>query len=134
MNSDDDILPEYFDARFIPHEGAVAWPAEFWIITACDPYSSGATGNDAAATARLGACLKDLGAWQTPVRGSSPDRQHSEESFAVAGLEGARILALGREFLQNAVFHVVGDDLSVVACKDGMEVPAGSFRAKLRSA
>jgi len=128
----DDILPEYFDARFIPHDAAVAWPDEFWILTACDPYSTGATENDAAANAQLEMRLGDLGAWQTPVRGTSPDRQHSEESFAIAGLERATVLALGREFLQNAVFHVVADRLSVVACEDGLEVPAGSFRAKIR--
>jgi hypothetical protein len=130
----DAILPEYFDALFIPDEADVGWPAEFWVITACDPYSSGATGNDAAATRALAERLKLLGVWQTPVRGTSPDRRHTEASFAIAGLERAGVLALGREFLQNAVFHVVEDALSVVACADGKEAPAGSFRARIRPA
>jgi hypothetical protein len=128
------ILPEYFDVLFIPHEVAIAWPDEFWIVTACDPYSSGETSNDAAASAELSKRLEDLGAWQARLRGTSPDREHREESFAVGGLGRATVLELGRGFLQNAVFHVVGDELSVVACDDSAEIPVGSFREKIRPA
>ena len=36
-----EILPEYSAALFIPKSKAVEWPDDFWIITACDPYSAG---------------------------------------------------------------------------------------------
>lgn len=130
------ILPEYLTTLFIPktqEDEVPHWPAEFWIITACNPYSAGDRDGDEVATKRLRRELSQLGCWKLWLTAVSPDWAHSEKSFAVSGLSREDVLALGLKYGQNAVFHVVKDRLSVVACEDGQEVAAGAFRERLRT-
>ena len=127
-----EILPEYSAALFIPKSKAVEWPDDFWIITACDPYSAGERTGDDQAMKQLRQELSRHKYWKTRVTGISPDWKHRETSFAVGGLKEEEALEIGRRYGQNAVFHVQGDRLSVVACGDGKTVAAGKFRERLR--
>ena len=133
MNVSDPILPEYLQARFIPKDKGGEWPDEFWIITACNPYSSGILDGDQDADRRLRRHLNKNGYPKFRIKGISADWQHEEKSYGVSGIAKDALLELGREFQQNAVFHIVGDRLSVVACVDGREVTIGSFRERIRN-
>ena len=130
------ILPEYLTTLFIPktqEDEVTQWPAECWIITACNPYSAGDRDGDDAAMKSLRRELSRSECWKLALTAMSPDWGHIEKSFAVTGLGREDVLALGLKYGQNAVFHVVKDRLSVVACEDGQEVAAGAFRERLRT-
>ena len=130
------ILPEYLTTLFIPktqEDEVTQWPAEFWIITACNPYSAGDRDGDDAAMKSLRRELSRSECWKLALTAMSPDWVHSEKSFAVSGLSREDVLALGLKYGQNAVFHVVKDRLSVVACEGGQEVAAAAFRERLRT-
>jgi hypothetical protein len=134
MKSPKAILPEYLTTLFIPKirgDEVPQWPAEFWIITACNPYSAGDRDGDDAAMKRLRRELSQSECWKLSLTAASPDWAHMEKSFAVTGLGREDVLALGLKYGQNAVFHVVKDSLRVVACEDGQEVAAGAFRERL---
>jgi hypothetical protein len=129
------ILPEYLTTLFIPktrEDEVPQWPDEFWIITACNPYSAGDRDGDEAAMKRLRRELNQSECWKLMLTAVSPDWTHSEKSYAVNGLGGEDVLALGLKYGQNAVFHVVKNRLSIVACNGGQEVAAGAFRERLR--
>ncbi len=132
MNASDPILPEYLQTWFIPKDEGADWPEEFWIITACNPYSSGVFKGDRDADRRLRRHLSKEGCPKFRIKGIATDWQHEENSYGVSGIARDSLLELGREFQQNAVFHIVGDRLSVVACVDGREVEIGSFRERIR--
>jgi hypothetical protein len=132
MSSTNIILPEYLETLFVVKDENVKWPQEFWIITACNPYSHGDSSGDDPADRRLRKMLSRSGCWKVRIKGISPDWKHGEKSFAVAGIDRSEVLALGQEFQQNAVFHVKGDVLSVVACEGGSVVEVGSFRERMR--
>jgi len=133
MNVSDPILPEYLQTCFIPKGEGDEWPDEFWIITACNPYSSGVLDGDRDADRRLRRHLSKNGYPKFRIRGISADWQHEEKGYGVSGIARDVLLELGREFQQNAIFHIVGDRLSVVACVDGREVEIGSFRERIRN-
>ena len=132
MSTKDLILPEYLEALFVVKEEDVHWPQEFWIITACNPYSLGDSSVDDAADTRLRKALSRMGCWKIRIKGISPDWKHGEKSFAFTGLNRSEVLELGREYQQSAVFYVKGDVLSVVACDGGREDMAGCFRERIR--
>jgi hypothetical protein len=132
MSAQNIILPEYFETLFVIKDEDVIWPKEFWIITACNPYSHGDSSGDDAADRRLRKTLSRTGCWKVRIKGISPDWKHGEKSFAFTGLDRSEVLKLGREFQQNAVFDVKGDVLSVVACDDSRAAVAGSFRERIR--
>ena len=132
MSAKDSILPEYLEALFVVNDEDVQWPQEFWIITACNPYSLGNSRGDDAADTRLRKALSRMGCWKIRIKGISPDWKHGEKSFAFTGLDRSEVLEMGREFQQNAVFHVKGDVLSVVACDGSRVAVAGSFRERIR--
>jgi hypothetical protein len=132
MSATNLILPEYLDTLFVVKDENVEWPQEFWIITACNPYSNGDSSSDDEADRRLRKTLSRFGFWKVRIKGISPDWKHGEKSFAVAGIDRSKVLTLGQEFQQNAVFHVKGDLLSVIACDDSLVAVAGSFRERIR--
>ncbi|MCX8494892.1 MAG: DUF3293 domain-containing protein [Akkermansiaceae bacterium] len=132
MNASDPILPEYLQTCFIPKGEGIDWPDEFWIITACNPYSSGVLEGDRDADRRLRRHLSKGGYPKFRIKGISADWQHEEKSYGVSGITRDVLLELGRQFQQNAVFHIIGDRLSVVACVDDREVQLGSFRERIR--
>jgi len=126
------ILEEYAETLFAVKSREMEWPARFFIITACNPESSGERREDKEAQLRLRKDLNRLGGSMQKLTGISPDWAHEEKSFAVCGIEDARMLELGREFRQNAIFLVEGDDLSVVSCGGAEQLTLGSFRERLR--
>ena len=126
------ILPEYKGALFIPKAKDIQWPDDFWIVTACDPYSTGDRTGDDDAMKQLRQELSRKKYWKARVAGISPDWAHREASFAVGGLREDEALEIGRRYNQNAVFRVQGDRLSLVDCGDGKTVDAGHFRERLR--
>ena len=132
MSAQNIILPEYLETLFVIKDEDVIWPKEFWIITACNPYSHGDSSGDDAADRRLRKTLSRTGCWKVRIKGILPDWKHGEKSFAFTGLDRSEVLKLGREFQQNAVFHVKGDVLTVVACDGSRMAVAGSFRERIR--
>jgi hypothetical protein len=56
-----------------------------------------------------------------PAIGASPDGDHHEESYAVAGATMDDVLALGREFGQEAIFEITPERLTVVSCDGSWE-------------
>ncbi len=69
----------------------------------------------------------------TPVRitGYDPHSGHAEPGWAVE-LPLTEALELGREYLQDAIFHAKGDVLHVWACRGGhAHAVVGNYRARL---
>lgn len=78
------------------------------------------------------ACLKDrLARWRPHrITGSSEDRKHQENGWAVACARSTAI-RIGHEFQQDAIFWVRGDKLSIIdTSRDRRPARAGSFKAK----
>ena len=126
------MLLEYKQTLFIPKCKDVEWPENFWIITACDPYSAGDRTSDDRTMKQLRQEFSRKKYWKARIVGISPDWKHREASFAVASLEEDEALETGRRYGQNAVFRIQGDRLSLIACGDGVIVDAGKFRECLR--
>ena len=127
-----EMLLEYKQTLFIPKCKDVEWPDNFWIITACDPYSAGDRTSDDRRMKQLRQELSRKKFWKNRITGISPDWKHREASFAVGGLEEDEVLEIGRRYGQNAVFRVQGDRLSLIACEDGKTMNLGNFRERLR--
>ena len=125
-----DILPEYLTTCFTAKTPVNGWPDLFFIITPCNPYSMGERGDDADAIQALSKQLTGVGYWQHPVVGSSPDGLHREAGFAIAGLSLEDALALGREYLQNAIFSVKLGKLKIHGCFDGTSADLGAFEVR----
>ena len=127
-----EMLLEYKQTLFIPKCKDVEWPENFWIITACDPYSAGDRTSDDRTMKQLRQEFSRKKYWKARIVGISPDRKHREASFAVTGIEVDEALETGRRYGQNAVFRVQGDRLSLIACGDGKTANVGNFRERLR--
>ena len=117
--------PAYVHVRFraeLPKEGL---PERFGIVTAWNP--DGITRDDAsnqAANARLGAVLQAESLIHFPVTGGSHDFTHAEPGFGIIA-DQARIVALGREFRQEAVFWIDRGTVHLVPCSDAAAQPLG---------
>jgi hypothetical protein len=101
------------------------WPAEFAIITACDPESRAASlADNAAADARLEADLRAAGFRLHRLTGGSADGVHLEPGWGVPiGLPVA--VEFGRRYRQVAIFYVRAGALSLVDCEDGSSEDLG---------
>lgn len=127
------LHPAYFGIRF-RREGETApeWPKEFVIITAYA--TTGERWSDDKNTAASAALYEKLvlrELWIEPLTGYDPESGHAEPGYAVVlPMEEAR--ELGRRFRQDAIFHVLGDALSVTRCEGGSPlVLVGRFRERL---
>jgi len=121
----------YRQTVFLVEASEVAWPEEFAVITACNP--DGRTVGERENAARTGLMLEHLsarGAVVARVEGCSPDLVHCEPGFA-ARLSLQEAVTLGRQFEQEAVFHVRAGVLSLVSCEDGRSVVLGAWRDRL---
>lgn len=98
--------PAYAHVRFRAELPKGGLPERFGIVTAwnADGITSDKASNNAA-NARLQAILQAEALPHFPVTGGSPDFTHAEPGFGIIA-DQARILALGREFRQEAVFWV----------------------------
>ena len=127
-----EILPEYLDTVFHATPPEDGWPPLFFIITACNPFSSGDRDGDDRSDSQLMEHLARLNLWRHRVVGASPDGRHREPGFAVSGIDRSAAAQLGALFLQKAIFEVDGDILRVVACGSHSVREAGHFRGRLR--
>ncbi len=95
------------------------WPADFAIITACDPDGLSTTADlNRSADEALESELRAAGHRMHRIIGGSADGVHQEPGWGVTiGLPGA--VEYGRRYRQLAVFYVQGGGISLVDCADG---------------
>ncbi|MBL9118166.1 MAG: DUF3293 domain-containing protein [Verrucomicrobiaceae bacterium] len=126
--------PTYFETHFAVADPSVEWPAEFAIITAYAPTGKKWTDEqNAAADERLEKQLRHHGGLIRRITGYSPETGHAEPGWAVE-LKWQNACDLGSEYLQDAIYFVSGDDLSVSFCDSRRElVRVGTFRDRLTS-
>ena len=122
----------YLDIRFRVAAAMSEWPSEFVILSAYA--TTGQTWpeeRNAAADRRLEAELRARQGWTLRVVGYSPSTGHAEPSWATS-MSFEEAIEVGRQFEQDAIFHVRGDILSVAYCDDrrGL-VPVGSFQSRV---
>lgn len=122
----------YFKTRFRDHQSGCDWPSEFSIITA---YAT--TGLDwppaenQAADEALKDELKSGNKLITRLTGYSPQTKHAEPGWA-ATLEWQAACDLGLRYKQDAIYHVMADELFVSYCDDRRKlVPVAVFRERL---
>ena len=132
------ILPEYLSTRFLLTKSKIpslkTWPKTFWIITACNPYSTGDRSNDDNNNKALRKDLVELSSWIEPIICTSDDGGHDPEpSFAVNSLNHQQIQELAEKYHQNAVFLIENDRLKVVSCTDKTCQDAGNFLDKVQT-
>jgi hypothetical protein len=122
----------YEQARFKLDYPAADLPFEFGIVTACNPNG---TTLDALVNEGLdrGLGLSLLGQ-RIPhfrVTGGSEDMSHSEPGYGCVA-DHEKIVELGRQWKQDAIFRVRGDSLFLVYCdRPQDEKPLGSFRERV---
>lgn len=128
------LHPAYYAIAFRTEAPVSAWPAAFVILTA---YAT--TGEmwsperNTEADQRLHAELLERGLRPIRITGYDPDTQHAEAGWAVE-LPLAEALEMGRRYLQDAIFHVVGDELSVCSCApEGPCAAVGRFTERLNT-
>ena len=124
--------PGYLETRFRVCQPLSYWPSEFAIISAhATTGERWSERENEACDMELEEELWVLPVWQRRITGFSPETGHEEPSWAVE-LPLERAIDLGRRFRQDAIFHVVGDDLSVVSCGEGTaRTEMGGFRQRL---
>ena len=122
----------YDQAHFQLDSPAVDLPIGFGIVTACNPMgvTMDASVNEGM-DRDLRQSLLDQGIQHFRVTGGSRDMSHAEPGYGCA-VDLKRIVELGRQWNQEAVFWVQGDQLFLVSCDESKhEEPLGSFRKRL---
>ena len=132
------ILPEYLSTRFLLPKSKIqslkTWPKTFWIITACNPYSSGDRSKDENNNKALRKDLVELSPWIEPIICTSDHGGHDPEpSFAVNNLNHQQIQELAEKYHQNAVFLIENNCLKVVSCTEKTSQDAGNFLDKVQT-
>ena len=81
---------------------------------------------------RLHQRLVENGTWLRRVTGYAPDTGHNEPCWAIA-ISFDEACDIGEEFLQDAIYYVVGDDLFVSHCDSRrVKTPISKFSVKIR--
>jgi hypothetical protein len=126
------INPVYFETRFRTNQPITDWPSEFVIISAYATTGESWTSHrNEAADHSLASELRTRARWLVRIIGYSPETGHAEPSWA-ADLPLEEGCEVGRRFRQDAIYHVMNDDLSVTRCTDhGGLVRVGFFRERL---
>lgn len=108
------------------------WPAEFVIISAyATTGKQWPEARNRRADVELGSLLQCESGWLVRIEGYHPTSGHAEPGWA-AEVSLSRACEIGLEFLQDAIFHVKGDILSVVNCRYAdMLMNIDSFRRRL---
>ena len=76
--------------------------------------------------------LVENGTWLRRVTGYAPDTGHNEPCWAIA-ISFDEACDIGEEFLQDAIYYVVGDDLFVSHCDSRrVKAPISKFSVKIR--
>ena len=124
--------PEYFKTRFRTKENEIHFPEEFVIITAHP--TTGEKWDDlriSNAELNLEEELKSRNKWMVGIEGYDPETGHAEAGWGtVMPLDEA--CDTGLRYLQDAIFHVRKDLISVTYCDQRRKlVSFGSFKKKL---
>ncbi len=122
----------YAKAHFQLDSPAVDLPVGFGIVTACNPMGVTVEALVNEGLDRdLGLFLLGQGIPHFRVTGGSRDMSHAEPGYGCA-VDPERIVELGRQWNQEAVFWVEGDQLFLVSCDEFKHEEAlGSFRERL---
>lgn len=130
-----DLHPAYFTIAFRTEVPVLEWPAAFVIISAfATTGETWSAERNAAADERLHAELLRRGCRPIRITGYDPVSGHAEPSWA-AELPLDEALELGRDYLQDAIFSVRQDVLSVVRCNPPNEqATMGTYRERIRAA
>jgi uncharacterized protein with GYD domain len=125
------IHPAYFTTRFRVEPLPPSWPASFVIVTAyATTGEQWSEEENERADAILRRRLGELGVWIERITGFDPATGHAEPGWAVE-IDLATGVSLGREYRQDAIFHVEGDRLAVVSCAEQGVASVGSFRERV---
>lgn len=126
--------PAYFETRFRVDVMPVAWPAQFVILSAwATTGQSWTRERNEIADQQLANALAARGLWHHRIAGYSPITHHTEPSWAFP-MPWDQACDLGQSFLQDALYYVEADQLSVTHCDHRHDlVPIGSFRDRLDS-
>ena len=121
--------PEYDNTVFLLSEVPTVWPNNFAIITGHNPMDQKLTDSE---NIRRNQQLAEWTESNIFIKliGSSPDRTHQEESFALeCSLKEA--IETGEQFNQRAIFYVRKGNLELVECKSGKNKQLGKFIERL---
>jgi hypothetical protein len=126
--------PSYFEVQFSVPAPVNDWPEEFAILSGYATTGEVWTEErNSAADRALGETIFVIGVWRDRITGFFEDTGHSEPGWAAA-LDLDAACDLGLKFLQDAIYYVRGDELSVSYCDDRRAlVPVGSFRERVRA-
>ena len=126
--------PSYFEVQFSVPAPVHDWPEKFAILSGYATTGEVWTDDrNAAADRALGETIFVIGVWRERITGFFEDTGHSEPGWA-AELDLEAACDLGLKFLQDAIYYVQGDALSVSYCDDRRAlVPVGSFRERIRT-
>jgi hypothetical protein len=123
--------PAYFNTRFRVEQMPSSWPESFVIVTAYA--TTGEQWSDEEnerADEALRRRLNELDVWITRITGFYHGIGHTEPGWAVE-IDLATGIGLGRDYRQDAIFHVEGDRLAVVSCAEQDVAAVGSFRERV---
>lgn len=124
--------PAYFETRFDCHGFGGIWPAQFAIVTACATTGTlKSRAADETANKELQSELEHRGLWHQIVTGYSPTTKHAEPGWAIE-LPFDDACDLGQKFLQDAIYIIVEDRLSVSHCDERRQMLfIGEFHQRL---
>ena len=127
------LHPAYFHIAFRTEAPLLEWPAAFVIISAyATTGETWSAERNQEADQRLHAELLERGCAPIRITGFDPATDHAEPSWAVE-LPLDEALAVGHDFLQDAIFVVQGDALLVAQCNSPHAPQAvGFFRERVK--
>lgn len=132
MSASNDFDPAYFQIAFRTEGPVPQWPERFVIITAyATTGESWSEERNVEADRQLHAHLVARGHEPIRIAGYDPESGHAEPGWAV-DLPLSEALEVGRSFLQDSIFRVEGDMLTVGRCVRHAEWAAvGGFRERI---
>lgn len=106
----------YFETRFRA-EASIEWPRHFMILSACaTPGEHWTEAENAAADQRLKTVLDGWECWHRRVLAHAPGAEEQAAQSWAAELSREAALAIGRDFLQDAIYEVEDEELWVIDC------------------
>jgi hypothetical protein len=132
MSNTADFHPAYFQIAFRTDGPVPQWPERFVIITAyATTGESWSEERNVEADRQLHAHLVARGHEPIRITGFDPESGHAEPGWAVE-LPLHEALEVGRLFLQDSIFRVDGDVLTVGRCVcDAEWATVGGFRERV---
>ena len=124
--------PAYFETRFRTDSYPDLWPPTFAIITAhATTGETWSPDQNAAADQALESRLRATATWLHRLTGYSPSTTHAEPGWAAA-IPWHDACNLGLEFLQDAIYWVDQNQLSVTFCDHRRHpIPVAPFSSRL---